>query len=207
MVKIVVILFALLYSHCIWAADGDDQETVDRIPANNDHLPPNVDPSSRISFESPKMSDEEQFSAHLPDSFKCDACTAIAFQMDKQLTHAEKSDKPMKESEYLDVFDKVCGHETYKSYGLKSLNGVNRISGEGLEANEHPGMMYGGGKWPTRLSSKCFELIGEHGEDEIYDAFRSTDDFHTFLCKELTTDCKKMKKKNKKKKKGKKSEL
>ena len=30
------------------------------------------------------------------------------------------------------------------------MNGVNRISGEGLEANEHPGMMYGGGKWPHR---------------------------------------------------------
>lgn len=36
------------------------------------------------------------------------------------------------------------------SYGLKSVNGVNRLSGEGLEAKDVPGMMQGGGKWPGR---------------------------------------------------------
>lgn len=36
------------------------------------------------------------------------------------------------------------------SYGLKSVNGVNRISGKGLDSDEVPGMMYGGGKWPGR---------------------------------------------------------
>ena len=78
MAKIVVILFILVCVHCI-RAEGEE-ETKDRIPAD-DRLPPNVDPSSKISFESPKMSDEEQFSSHLPDSFKCDACTAIAYQV------------------------------------------------------------------------------------------------------------------------------
>ena len=38
----------------------------------------------------------------------------------------------------------------YFSYGIKSANGVNRISGEGLEANNVPGMLGGGGKWPGR---------------------------------------------------------
>ena len=37
------------------------------------------------------------------------------------------------------------------SYGIKSVNGVNRISGEGLEANDVPGMLGGGGRWPGRL--------------------------------------------------------
>ena len=36
------------------------------------------------------------------------------------------------------------------SYGLKTVNGVNRLSGEGLEAKDYPGMMQGGGKWPGR---------------------------------------------------------
>ena len=58
---------------------------VDGVPADGDidenDMPPNVDQASKISFESPKMSDEEQFSAHLPTGFKCDACTAIAYQV------------------------------------------------------------------------------------------------------------------------------
>ena len=36
------------------------------------------------------------------------------------------------------------------SYGIKSVNGVNRISGDGLEAKDVPGMLGGGGKWPGR---------------------------------------------------------
>ena len=39
------------------------------------------------------------------------------------------------------------------SYGIKSVNGVNRISGEGLEASDVPGMLGGGGKWPGRFGS------------------------------------------------------
>ena len=36
------------------------------------------------------------------------------------------------------------------SYGLKTVHGVNRLSGPGLEAKDFPGMMQGGGKWPGR---------------------------------------------------------
>ena len=35
-------------------------------------------------------------------------------------------------------------------YGLKAVNGINRLSGDGLEAKDVPGMMQGGGKWPGR---------------------------------------------------------
>ena len=42
-----------------------------------------------------------------------------------------------------------------------------------------------------RLSSKCFELTGEYGEDELYDGYRQNkDDFKMFLCQQLTNDCK-----------------
>lgn len=36
------------------------------------------------------------------------------------------------------------------SYGLKAVNGVNRVSGPGLESEKSPGMMQGGGRWPLR---------------------------------------------------------
>ena len=44
----------------------------------------------------------------------------------------------------------LCLLSFSNSYGLKSVNGVNRLSGEGLEAKDVPGMMQGGGKWPGR---------------------------------------------------------
>jgi len=186
--KAVIFFAAICQSiYCV----EEEKIHADDFVGENGGMPPNVDQASKISFESPKMSDEEQFSAHLPAGFKCDACTAIAFQMSKQLKKGEKNGKRMKESDYLDVFENICGVKTWESYGLKSMNGVNRISGEGLEANEHPGMMYGGGKWPPRLSSKCFELTGEYGEDELYDGYRQNkNDFKMFLCQQLTNDCK-----------------
>ena len=36
------------------------------------------------------------------------------------------------------------------------MNGVNRISGDGLEAKDVPGMLGGGGKWPGRLDFQTF---------------------------------------------------
>lgn len=57
--------------------------------------------------------------------------------------------KPLPESEIIDVFETVCD-KSWDDYGLKSVNGVNRLSGEGLEAKDVPGMMQGGGKWPGR---------------------------------------------------------
>ena len=37
------------------------------------------------------------------------------------------------------------------SYGLKEVKGVNRLSGPGMETQDSPGMLSGGGKWPGRL--------------------------------------------------------
>lgn len=36
------------------------------------------------------------------------------------------------------------------SYGLKAVDGANRVSGPGLESEKSPGMMQGGGRWPLR---------------------------------------------------------
>ena len=35
-------------------------------------------------------------------------------------------------------------------YGIKGVDGVNRLTGPGLEATDMPGMIAGGGKWPGR---------------------------------------------------------
>ena len=95
----------------------------------------------------------------------------------------------MKESEYLDVFERVCNSKTFDSYGVKNVGGTNRISGAGLPADKEEGVKISRGKWPKRMSRKCFSFIDELGEDAIYDQFRLKADMRDFLCKEVTTDC------------------
>lgn len=35
----------------------------------------------KLTFSMPKMTDEEQHSQHVPYNLKCDACTAVAYQV------------------------------------------------------------------------------------------------------------------------------
>lgn len=44
----------------------------------------------------------------------------------------------------------ICFLTIPNSYGLKGVDGVNRLSGPGLETEKSPGMMQGGGRWPIR---------------------------------------------------------
>lgn len=148
-----------------------------------------------MRFETPKMNEEEEHSMHIPGSFEmqCDACTAVAFQLTSHLKRAEDKrpslkKKGLSESEYLDIIEDVC-NKAWENYGIKTVNGINRLSGEGLEAKDVAGMMQGGGKWPNRLREKCSTLAGDVGEDEIYKEFRKKGELKTFLCKEVTTDC------------------
>eukprot|EP00794_Sanderia_malayensis_P011935 gene11935-13171_t len=145
----------------------------------------------KMTFEMPKLSEEEQHSQHIPANLACDACTAVAFQMTKMLEkeEAKRHGKKLKESEYLDLFEKHCYGKTFDEYGLKTVNGENRLSGDGLEGKEVPGMLQGGGKWPGRLVEKCATLIGEIGEDEVYGEFRSKGNLFNLFCEVETKDC------------------
>ncbi|KAK3755759.1 hypothetical protein QZH41_019985 [Actinostola sp. cb2023] len=131
---------------------------------------------------------------------------AIAIAEDKR---PSLKGKPLPESDVIDIIEGVCESDSWEDYGIKTVNGVNRISGEGLEAKDFPGMMQGGGKWPGRLSSKCSGLVGEIGEDVLYEKFRKHGSLHDYICTNYTKDCvrKDSEKKNKnktKKSKGKK---
>ena len=45
-----------------------------------------------------------------------------------------------------------------------------------------------------RLAERCGTLVGEIGEDEIYEAYRKHKSLTNFLCKEQSKDCVKTKK-------------
>eukprot|EP00658_Telonema_sp_P-2_P022262 TRINITY_DN18897_c0_g1_i7.p2 TRINITY_DN18897_c0_g1~~TRINITY_DN18897_c0_g1_i7.p2 ORF type:complete len:145 (+),score=11.56 TRINITY_DN18897_c0_g1_i7:335-769(+) len=71
-------------------------------------------------------------------------------------------------------------------YGVKAVNGRNRLSGPGLESSDKPGILMGGSKWPGRLANRCGELLGEHGEEEIYGVYARGEDLFGLVCAE---DC------------------
>ena len=43
------------------------------------------------------------------------------------------------------------------SYGVKTINGKNRLNGPGLDTSDVPGIISGGGKWPGR--SGCVIML------------------------------------------------
>ncbi|XP_049991013.1 marginal zone B- and B1-cell-specific protein isoform X2 [Alexandromys fortis] len=100
-------------------------------------------------------------------------------QMGQHLAKAEaKSHGPdssglqeLSESVYTDVLDRTCS-QNWQSYGVQEVNGMKRLMGPGLSKGTEPSIsvMITGGPWPNRLSTMCFEYLGEFGEDQIYEA-------------------------------------
>ncbi|XP_060591490.1 marginal zone B- and B1-cell-specific protein-like [Ruditapes philippinarum] len=141
-----------------------------------------------ISFQTPTLNDEEAHSKHMPSHLKCDACTAIAFQLAKAFDDFHKkrpSLKVLPESEIYRLVDEVCeeGKELEK-YGVKEVKKVKRLSGPGLEAEESPGIMQGGGKWPERMKGMCSLYVEEFDENRIYKEYmKKGDNLQGLLCR------------------------
>ncbi|XP_045214186.1 marginal zone B- and B1-cell-specific protein-like [Mercenaria mercenaria] len=141
-----------------------------------------------ISFQTPTLNDEEAHSMHMPSHLKCDACTAVAFQLAKGFDdfHLKRpSLKILPESEIYRIVDEVCqeGKELEK-YGVKEVKKVKRLSGPGLEAEDSPGIMQGGGKWPERMKRMCNLYVEEFDENRIYNEYKKKGDhLQGLLCR------------------------
>ncbi|NXT90938.1 MZB1 protein, partial [Anhinga rufa] len=125
------------------------------------------------SIPAPRLSPEEQLSPHMPESLRCDACHAIAFQIEEQLRRAEGKvgRKALSESDYVEVLERSCS-QGWESYGVQELDGEKRLAGPGLPRQEPMTVMVMGGPWPSRLSKMCHGYVGERGEAQIYGAHR-----------------------------------
>lgn len=139
--------------------------------------------SGVINFSTPNLNDEEAHSQHMPVGLKCDGCLVVAYQLSLAFNKAEarKPSKRLTESEIVDVVDSVCS-EGFEQYGVKEFKGKKHLSGPGMQANEAPGIMQGGGKWPTRLQAMCSNYVGDLGEDDLYDAYRKDKRLVDTLC-------------------------
>ncbi|NWQ85820.1 MZB1 protein, partial [Burhinus bistriatus] len=125
------------------------------------------------SIPAPQLSPEERLSPHMPESLRCDACHAIAFQIEEQLHRAEGKvgRKALSEPDYMEVLERSCS-QGWESYGVQELDGEKRLAGPGLPRQEPMSVMVMGGPWPARLSKMCHGYVGERGEAQIYEAHR-----------------------------------
>ncbi|KAK2524843.1 Mzb1 [Columba guinea] len=125
------------------------------------------------SIPAPQLSPEERLSPHMPEALRCDACHAIAFQIEEQLRRAEgkRGKKALSESDYVEVLERSCS-QGWESYGVQELDGEKRLAGPGLPGQEPMSVMVTGGPWPGRLSKMCHGYVGERGEAQIYGAHR-----------------------------------
>ncbi|XP_041363431.1 marginal zone B- and B1-cell-specific protein-like isoform X2 [Gigantopelta aegis] len=149
------------------------------------------DGMQKISMQSPSLTEEERHSMHMPDTLQCDACRVIASQLMTRFNTEHKKRKSviakrgrLAESDVLDIIESICkdDNEVFDNVGVKAINGQTHLSGPGLETENFPGMMQGGGKWPGRLKEMCSMYTGDIGEEEIYKAFLKRINLEDFLC-------------------------
>ncbi|EDV19587.1 Marginal zone B- and B1-cell-specific protein [Trichoplax sp. H2] len=150
-------------------------------------------PSGGIKFSTPDLTDEDYHSPTVPLQYRCAVCQAVAYQLEKALEKEQIKligRKRLSEVVYIDVLDKKCNGE-WDGYGIKKVNGVNRFTGDGVPYENDFGFTQTGGKWPFRLTNECQNILGEVGEDEIYEAFYDGTPLKKFICLKKTKYCNK----------------
>uniref|UniRef100_A0A8B9CY32 Marginal zone B and B1 cell specific protein n=1 Tax=Anser brachyrhynchus TaxID=132585 RepID=A0A8B9CY32_9AVES len=135
-------------------------------------------PSLSRSVPAPQLSAEELHSPHMPESLRCDACYAIAFQVallaaaegGKRGRNVGLGRKALRESDYVEVLERSCLQSW--DYGVQELNGEKRLTGPGLQSQQPLSVTMTGGPWPSRLAKMCHSFVGEQGEEQLYGAHR-----------------------------------
>lgn len=79
----------------------------------------------------------------------------------------KKHKKELSEDRIDDILENICNDE-WTQYGIKEVDGINRLSGPGFETNDIPGVMQGGGKWPFRL---VLQTIGRYAFTQNHKAY------------------------------------
>lgn len=183
----VVCLTLLLVGMTLPSAVADEtEETVDAVDEEVEDYPEEEElgefesdiesmsiNGQTLSFGIP--GDDDDFHSNLiPDDMKCDACKILAKQFtsafDKENNKRPSLKKKLSESTIIDILEGECESE-FKNVGVKEIKGVKRLSGPGMAIQDAPGVMQGGGKWPFRMQSLCSDIVGEVGDEEIYELY------------------------------------
>lgn len=118
--------------------------------------------------------DEEHFADTLSADHVCNGCRAVAHQINKALEALMPAPpagrRKLAEHEYTEAME--CRTKIYDDYGLKKLWDRSRVLvGPGLEHTDKEGSVFGGAKWPTRIARFCGNLVGDIGEEEVYNSW------------------------------------
>lgn len=163
-----------------------------------------------LKFKAPNLTEEETHGKFMPSNLLCDACKAIAYQVNindismevlsrlndiciilRHLTNSKASAICINISsmtlpnlrsltswnllaipnftnrEFL--IDNLLNNikinlinkfSFYARYGVKTIDGINRLNGQGMkDAEKVPGMTSGGGKWPGRWTLEVLLFV------------------------------------------------
>ncbi|CAE7312574.1 MZB1 [Symbiodinium sp. CCMP2592] len=124
-----------------------------------------------LNFKIGELTEEESKSDVIPEQFRCAACKAAIFQIQRRLDklgldHQAKLDKSARREQAVrvaEMLEEACSDETYNDYGIKEPargNGGKVLSGPGIDTND-AGVLQGGGKWPKRMGGYCRSLVEE----------------------------------------------
>ncbi|ESO89027.1 hypothetical protein LOTGIDRAFT_154102 [Lottia gigantea] len=148
-------------------------QQVDVKSTSGDIIPETFDGSAgNLKFSSPSLPDDDD-SIMLPKSVRCDGCLSLAYQIIEAFdkSHSKKkSVKILPETDVLDILDTLCSSK-FDAMGLRNVDGVTKLSGPGLDITNQPGMIMSGGRWHQRMRYLCGNIVGEVGEEEIYDNY------------------------------------
>ncbi|XP_022317349.2 marginal zone B- and B1-cell-specific protein-like [Crassostrea virginica] len=176
-------VFIIVYITIFQNVKAEDNIKLTRSDENSDENMENTEGMIRLS--PPTLDEEEQNSPHMPRALRCDGCRAVAYQLSSEFNRRQKNlvkKKKLSESDVIEIVEKVCSNG-FENYGLKGVDGVNRLSGPGLETEKSPGMMQGGGRWPIRLQNICNAYVGELEEEGIYEGFLEDKTLEDYLCR------------------------
>merc|ERR1712179_12692 len=177
----------LLFLPISLLADSVDHLRGDEVHGSQvESLPPG---QRMMSFKPPQLSDEEERSPHIPAYLACDACMAIATQIELSLWVHQKqagAKKRLKHWQVIEALEEACEIKSYELYGLTDHEGVHRLRGPGLDEKiGQGGVSHMGGKWPGRLATTCEAILGEFedAEMEVYNRWQKEEPLLEFLCK------------------------
>jgi len=129
----------------------------------------------------------------LPDLYKCDACRAVAHQV--AAAFADLKPKPAEQAVF-DALDAACSPTGgMKGYGIVALHGDARakaLGGPGLPARTAGATtvaQFADDNFPGRMSRFCGEVVGDAGEEGLFEEHRADANLTDSICRQHTRHC------------------
>jgi len=115
---------------------------------------------------------QEDLSTSVPKYLRCEACNVVAYQMHQTFNHTTLH-KKASESRIIEMLDNTCTRPRFAVYSLqhREYRYDTNIAGPGGRYSVRPMDSLWPGLVAVWLKNYCVELVGEIGEEEIYEEY------------------------------------